>query len=343
MEIDEAEAEIVRQMAAKFMGGFSYKDIAYWLNEQGTTTAEGKPWYPITIRNTLRRPRYAGIRVHNGAQYPAKWPAVFDVATWEKLQLTIKLGADKFSDRPKARRYLLTGRVYCGKPDCGHHLNGENRRDRKDRPMRRIYHCRCYGDTKPEGGCGGVAVNAPALEWYIREQVFARLESADIAELLKADEPNDDKLKTLLDQRHAQQLRLDGLVDDYASGLLTKAELARAKSKAQAELDRINGDIHVLNSKRRRTGLLPVGESLRQAWDENDSIAWRGSLIDLVVERIDIMPDKGKPFVMVDGVRMRFNKERVKITWADVSELDLTTRLAMMLRVARSPRQAQAA
>jgi hypothetical protein len=83
-------------------------------------------------------------------------------------------------------------------------------------------------------------VSAPLLNNVIADTVFDRLDPEKVVELLRDSEPSDGKLKQLLDQRAAQQLRLDGLVDDYASGLLDRAELARAKAKAQAELSTIN-------------------------------------------------------------------------------------------------------
>src|SRR5690349_21503792 len=156
MQIEETEALILREMGSRLLIGYSFKEIAYWANEQGYKTAEGKMWYPVTIRNTLRRVRYAGIREHRGVQFPATWPAVFDADTWERMQLKIKLSADRFAGRPKARKYLLTGRVYCGK--CGSSLNGETKHDHPDRPLRPVYHCRVHGDTQREGGCGGVTV-----------------------------------------------------------------------------------------------------------------------------------------------------------------------------------------
>lgn len=113
MEIDEAEASILREIGSKLLAGWSFKEIAYWANEQGYRTAEDKMWYPVTLRNSLRRVRYAGIREHRGECYPATWPAVFDVATWEQMQLKMRLRADRFADRRTARRYLLTGRVHC--------------------------------------------------------------------------------------------------------------------------------------------------------------------------------------------------------------------------------------
>jgi site-specific DNA recombinase len=313
MEIDEAEASILREMGSKLLAGCSFKEIAYWANEQGYKTAEGRMWYSVTIRNSLRRVRYAGIREHRGKRYLATWPPVFDAATWEQMQLKITLSADRFADRRRARKYLLTGRVYCGK--CGSSLNGERIRDHPGRPLRPVYHCRVQGDTQREHGCGGVTINADALNWYVRESVFDHLDPEKVVELLRDNEPSSDKLIKLLDQRAAQQLRLDNLVDDYATGLLGRAELSRVKTKAQAELSRINGEIKLLDTRKRGTSQLAVRESLRQTWEASVGIGWRGALIDMVVERIDVFPGIGKPFVNVDGVIMRFDKSRVAITW----------------------------
>lgn len=229
------------------------------------------------------------------------------------MQLKIRLSADRFADRRAARRYLLTGRVYCSK--CGSSLNGERRRDQPGRPLRPVYHCRVKGDTQRKRGCGGVTINASALDWYIRESVFNHLVPEQVADLLRNDEPSDDKLKQLLDQRAVQQLRLDGLVDDYARGLLDRAELVRAKSRAKAELSRINGEVELLKACRRQTEVLTAGESFQQAWEANESIQWRGTLIDRAIERIEVFPSVSKPFVKVDGITMRFDKDRVKIIW----------------------------
>jgi Recombinase zinc beta ribbon domain len=125
------------------------------------------------------------------------------------MQLKIMLSAERFAGRRKARKYLLTGRVYCGK--CGFSLNGETKRDQPGRPLRPVYHCRVQGDTQRIRGCGGVTVNASALDWYIRESVFSRLVPGQFADLLRDAAPNDDKLKQLLDRRAAQQLRIGGL------------------------------------------------------------------------------------------------------------------------------------
>jgi site-specific DNA recombinase len=130
MKVDKKEATILRDMAARVIAGQSCREVAYWANDQGYRTAEGKLWHPVTIQNSLRRPRYIGIRVHQGAQYPAKWPAIFDHETWDKIQLALQLSADKYASRPVGRKYLLTGLLYCGK--CGMPLNGSTKRDKPE-------------------------------------------------------------------------------------------------------------------------------------------------------------------------------------------------------------------
>ena len=78
--IYKPEAAILREMGRRIMAGHGFKEVAYWLNEQGHTTTTGKLWYPLTVRNMLLKPRYGGIRTYNGAEYPAvgdvnpNWP-----------------------------------------------------------------------------------------------------------------------------------------------------------------------------------------------------------------------------------------------------------------------------
>jgi len=275
MEIDEAEASILREMGSKLLAGCSFKEIAYWANEQGIRDRRGQD---VVHGNHQEQPAASSVCRHPRASreaVPGSMAAIFGPATWEQMQLKIMLSAERFAGRRKARKYLLTGRLYCGK--CGFSLNGETKRDQPGRPLRPVYHCRVQGDTQRIRGCGGVTVNASALDWYIRESVFSRLVPGQFADLLRDAAPNDDKLKQLLDQRAAQQLRIGGLVDDYARGFLDRTELVRAKSTATAELSRIDGEIELLEACSRRTEDLTVEESFRRAWEANESIEWRGT------------------------------------------------------------------
>ena len=305
MELDEDEADILRQMGDRLLAGHSFKEIAYWCNDQGFTTSEGKLWHSVTVRNTLRRVRYAGIREHKGSQYPAQWPAVFDHETWERMELVIRTNAGKYGDRPKARKYLLTGLVYCGK--CGMPLNGATKRDRPDRPLRRTYYCRLNGDTQRKRGCGGVVRNADALEAWITEAVLYRLDTPQLANLLREDSSKNDQLRGLLDRRAAQKERINEILDAYAAGEITKPELGRLKPRAEQALADIERQISSLN----RPGILPVGRTLREAWESSGSDSWRRELLALLIDKITVKPGVSKPYWR----QWRFDPELIDVAW----------------------------
>lgn len=311
--IRESEAAVLRAMADKIMAGWSFKEVAWWANQQGHRTSLGKLWFPITVRNMLQKKRYGGIRHYKGTDYPATWKPIFDAETWERLQLTMRLrGAS--SGRVEGRKFLLTGLLRCG--SCGHPLNGSTKRDRAGGPLRRVYMCRVQGDTTRAGGCGKVRRNADALDDFITEAVLYRLDTPALGRLLAEQTPEDRKLSQLLSDRQAQQLRLDALVEDYATGLLSRQQLQRAKAAAERELGSLEAQIEALNRQRTATGLIPVGEPVRQAWERSESDNWRRTLLGMVIERVIVMPGITKPFFELrDGRRVRFDPSLIKIAW----------------------------
>lgn len=52
MTIHEPEGAVLREMGRRVVAGHSFESVAHWLNRQGQTTATGKLWYPLTVRNT---------------------------------------------------------------------------------------------------------------------------------------------------------------------------------------------------------------------------------------------------------------------------------------------------
>lgn len=307
--IRESEATVLRQMGDRLLHGHNFKDIAHWANRQGYTTAQGRSWYPITVRNCLRNPRYGGIRSYKGTLYPAVWSGIFDAETWDHLQLILKLKSDKAV--PPARKYLLTGLVFCGR--CGQHLTGQRTQDRPGAPVRRVYQCRTDSDTGLTRGCGGVRRNADALEHFIRELVIYRLDTPALTTLLDNAQDNG-QLRELLRQRDEQKQRLGALVDDYATGILDKAQFVRAKTRAQTELERLDSDLEAAQRQQRGHGLVPAGQTVREAWEANPD-SWRRELVDLLIKKIVVRPGKTKPFYDVDGVKMRFDPTLIDIEW----------------------------
>lgn len=310
LHIEPEEAALIRRMADKLLGGESYKEIAYWLNESGYRTTTGQLWYPITIRNLLTRPRYGGIRLYKGREYDGVWEPVFSQTEWQALQDVIKERRSRYAHTPKGRKYALTGLAVCGK--CGLHLNGATKRDSPGRPLRRTYYCRISGDAQRGRGCGGVVRNATALEHFIRELICARLDGPELASLLEQTNDNE-QLTSTLTEREAAVRRKDALVDDYADGVLSKADLVRAQARLDARIGVLDTQLDELRIKRLNVALR-AGETVREAWN-NHGNEWKLHLASTLIEKIVVNVGKTKPYYDVDGVWHRFDPALIDVVW----------------------------
>lgn len=309
----EDEAEVLREMARRVIAGHSYMDVVYWLNESGHPTTNGNPWIAVSVRRVLTRKAYAGIREYKGAETPGTWEPVFDPETWERLQLTINSRAEKYkTSLSRGRKYLLTGLVVCGV--CGQYMTGTGRYNNRLGERHLAYHCRKKGYYFPEGGCGSVSRGTAALDHYVRECLFARLDSPELGKLL-GEQSDDGQLGHLLSQRQLHKQRMDGLADDYAMGLLTRSQLARANQTAQAELERIDNEIGHLTAH--TSVKLDPGLTLRDAWERNPQ-SWRRALLELAIKRIVINKTrKATGWYDAGDKKYRFNPSSVIIEWRD--------------------------
>jgi len=100
----------------------------------------------------------------------------------------------------------LTGFLCCG--GCDHTSNGETKRDKPEKPLRLVYHCRVQSDTERKRGCGGVTIGAVPLEDFVLSQVFYRLDKPDLGWLLDSNPVTGDQFKKLLEKRRLQELRI---------------------------------------------------------------------------------------------------------------------------------------
>lgn len=325
MELEPSEVPIVRDMAQKIISGWSYSELAWYLNENQIKTSWGNEWYPVSVHNLLTRQRFVGIRIHQGNEYPAQWPAIFAPEEWSELQLEIRTRGEKYSNLPKRRKNLLTGLLTCGK--CGRSLTGEVKYDHPGDAPRRTYTCRKPADkSRIDKGCAGVTVNAPALEEYIRQLLIAHLDDENLARLLNTDGGDASELKSLLVERTQKLAQRKVLEDERADGLLDKDEFYRMRGRVNDAIAKL--DEQVAETRQRHTRLpITAGQSIADAWDENPD-GFRRILIDRVFKRIEIKQSRAKPkFILRDGTVARFHQERVVVEYR---ELDLSSIAALI-------------
>jgi site-specific DNA recombinase len=294
--VREAEAEVIRWAAAELLKGRGIRSLVAELNRKGLKTSKGHAWRPLNLRRILLSKRIVGIRVHQGAEYPAAWPAILDRETWERLQLLLNAEARMVgANRKGGRTYLLTGMIFCGR--CGGEgrakaaMIGYGKRDQRDLQARRRYYCRATDDRGVQVGCGKVTRLAEPVEALVSQAVLDVLDSDRMAEVLGT--AQGDEMAGLLDAYQDRKLKLDDLVADYASGLLNREQLAQAKTIVEDAMEDLRRRIDKLSSGR-ALAALPVGQSIRQAWQAAD-LDWRRSLVSLVVERVVIYPGRPGP------------------------------------------------
>jgi DNA invertase Pin-like site-specific DNA recombinase len=296
--VREVEAEVIRWAASELLKGRGIRSLVAELNRKGQKTAKGHDWRPLNLRRILLSKRIVGVRVHNGAEYPAAWPAILDAETWERLCLLLTSGDRmKGAARKGGRSYLLTGMIFCGR--CGGEgmaraqLIGYGKRDHRDLQARRRYYCRATDDRGVQVGCGKVTRLAEPVEALVREAVLERLDSPGMAEALGAAAQNDE-VAGLLGAYQNRKLKLDDLVADYASGLLNREQLAQAKAIVEDAMEDLRRRMDKLSSGR-VLAALPAGRSIREEWEAADDLDWRRSLVSLLVERVVIYPGRPGP------------------------------------------------
>jgi site-specific DNA recombinase len=151
------------------------------------------------------------------------------------------------------------------------------------------------------------------LELYVRNTVLWRLDSPHLAKLLSPRDQGGDQVDMLVLDVNEKQHRVDDLVDDYANGLLDRAQFARAKLGAEAALQAAQARLQDSLSK---SCSLPinVGERLADAWERNN-LDWRRQLLGLVIERVIVHPSDAH---MKNSERyhgFRFRPADVEIRW----------------------------
>lgn len=126
VEVDPAEAALVREAAQRYLDGETLYSIAQDWNDRGIPTRRpqrkhhrgGAAWRGETIKQMLEMPAYAGLRQYRGEVIgEAMWDPIIASEAWYKLQALLHAPERQRTDGWKIR-YLLTGVARCGHGGC---------------------------------------------------------------------------------------------------------------------------------------------------------------------------------------------------------------------------------
>lgn len=196
--INEKEAESIRIIFKKFLEGWSYRELADYLNLLGYRTKIGNKFsatssfYDILVNakykgeyvfgRSLSKPKQKGmkrshrknkdeseiIRVPNGL------PAIIDENTFEQVQKLLS-SRQRSKGAAKAKEvYLVSGIIECG--ECGSPYHGSSRIGGRNKQKYVSY--RCSKRKKIENPCKCKEINRTLLDEFIIKQLFTTILNA---------------------------------------------------------------------------------------------------------------------------------------------------------------------
>ncbi|MBV9012626.1 MAG: recombinase family protein [Pseudonocardiales bacterium] len=123
----DAEADVIRECAARVLSGESLASICHDLADRGITTSGGKRWLPTTLRQLMVSARISGRReriprssgqtirpVIGEVVADAVWPAVIAPNDSDRLRALLTDPSRRKYSAANGRRYLLSGILRCG-------------------------------------------------------------------------------------------------------------------------------------------------------------------------------------------------------------------------------------
>lgn len=293
--IRPGEAQIIRELVDRFVGGESLRGLCADLNARHVHTPTGREWAPQVLRRLLASARISGQREHHGEIIgPAAWEAI---VTPEQTARVRAILADPSRRATRAARaYPLKGVLRCA--ECSALLVSRPREDGQRRYV-------CASGPRYVG-CGKTYVLAEPVELFIAEAVFDRLDTPELGRAILGQRRQATDASE--HQREADRVagRLDELAQAYAAGQVSMREWLAARDPLQSQLDDARRRVARDSNVSALADHVGRGGRLRERWPsmtaDQQSAVLRAILVEVRVGRA------------VRG-RNRFQPERFQIVW----------------------------
>jgi DNA invertase Pin-like site-specific DNA recombinase len=331
IELHVDQAPVVQEAARRVLAGETFYAVAKDFNKRDIPTRretrkehrEGIGWTPPAIKQMLSMPAYAARRQHQGQIIgDAMWPALIELATWEKLQMIMNPPERKRTNDWPAR-HLLTGIAVCGVCGAPMRIGKQNAGRRKDRvtgeplpkpidehgqelpyPSYNTYVC-----VGVPGKTGfHVAMRDSHLDTAVTELMLARLERPDfLATIGERGNGTDAERHAILEEIASYQQYLDRVREDAAQKLrfdLLMDQETRIGPKIKAAQNRLEklAELDPVVLRLVREG------SVRDTWDKMDLPEKRRVIRGVMTPRVNrVAPD-------ARGQR-GINHARVDVVW----------------------------
>lgn len=289
--VDQAEAALIREAAARILAGESLRSVAFDWRARGVTTPTGRAWGPTPLKKMLASAALSGQREHRGALTPGTWAPILSPEDTRRLRAVFE---ERKGKRP-VTKYLLTGLLVCGR--CGGPLRGQPRLDGTRR-----YTC----TRTPTGeGCGKLARLAQPVEDFVRDAIVFVLDSESLRAFVE-EASHDDDAPLIEGIRRDEEALAELSRDYYTERAISRAEFFASRDVLQDRLEKARKSLSKRNGKGILNDVVGAGEAVAKQWDERP-LHWQRALVEALVDRVTLLP-------AVKG-STKFNPELIQIVW----------------------------
>lgn len=273
--LNEAEAAGLRKAYSDILAGAPLSAVAADLNAAGLLTNKGNPWTGMTIRPVLMNARNAAIRVYKGVEVgPAAWSPIVPEETWRAAVRLLNQPARRTGGGGK-RLNLMTGFAKCGV--CGGDVKTEYRGRKGEIGAYTVYACRLKH-------C--LSHRSKWVDDRVETLLLERLSLPDAAALWAVGQDVD--AGQVREDAVSMRERLDALAEDYAEGLISRAQMVTGSTRLRERLAEAEGLLA------RMAGDSPLLELLSAkdkdaAW-EGLTLAKKRTTIEMLIEKVSLYP-----------------------------------------------------
>ncbi len=282
---DPASALLIKEAFTEYAKGTtSVKELARRLRAKGLTTKHGHTLYQGTLHAILKNPLYVGWFRWRNETYEGKYTPLITRALYDRVQevLARRLGT---RERHVNHTFAYTGVIACAHCSCM--LVGEIKKGKYV-----YYHC-----TGQRGPC-----TKPYAKEELLTEKFSNVlktlsfprEILDWVTTALKDSHQDEKrehdarIKTLQDEDHRLQSRLDRMYDDKLDGTITTEFFNTKQEETRRQQDTIRDErlrLTETNEDYLTTGLtiLELASNLHQRFNDQPASA-RQEILKLLLE-----------------------------------------------------------
>jgi site-specific DNA recombinase len=276
--IEEDEAVVIRELAARLLAGESVRSLTAWANTVSASST-GKAWNQRTLREMLLSPALAGIRTYKGERFKGTWEPILDLETWEPVETLLKDPA-RVTRGGRPAPWLLAGLCICGR--CKETMVVHYRPKR--RGGAREYTC-LPAPGRPS--CGKMTVIAEPLEAVVEEILLQQLADDRLAKALEA---QGGEVQELHAQRRVVKTKLREVGEMYDQDEIDRAEYLDRRTKLLDRLEKVQHQLGQLQQRSVLSGIPTAEEELRSWWSGSATAEQKQSVVRACLYSVVVGP-----------------------------------------------------